>query len=135
MKAIPIHPSPALSSRKYLIRTALFMGGYVAVNLAAITGAFDGMRPPGTWAFALVVSAPVIGQIWALLAWMRDGDEFVRAVMAKRFIVATAVALAVATAWGSMELYAGARHISAAMVFPLFCLAFGLVTPFIRTSH
>lgn len=127
-------PAPS-ASRKYHLRTALFMGGYVAVNVAAITGAFDTMKAPGTWAFALVVAAPVIGQLWALLAFLRDSDEFVRALSAKRFIVAAGVALAVSSAWGFMELYAAAPHVSPAMVFPLFWAAFGLVSPFIRTTH
>lgn len=126
---------PATVNQKYRIRAALFMVAYIAVNVAAIFGSFDDMRPPGTWAFSLVVAAPVIGHIWAFLAWMRDSDEFVRALAAKRFVVASGVALAVASVWGFMELYAKAPHISAAMVYPLVWAAFGSVSPFIRTSH
>jgi len=127
--------NPAIVNKKYLIRAALFMGAYVAVNVAAITGAFDGMKSPGTWAFALIVAAPIIGHIWAFLVWMRDSDEFVRTLAAKRFIVATGVTLAITSVWGLLELYAKAPHISAAMVYPLLWAAFGTVTPFIRTSH
>jgi hypothetical protein len=127
--------TPAIVNKKFRIRATLFMGAYVAVNIAAITGAFDGMKPPGTWAFALVVAAPVIGHIWAFLVWMRDSDEFVRTLAAKRFIVATGVMLAITSIWGFMELYAKAPHISAAMVYPLLWAAFAGVTPFIRTSH
>ena len=123
------------TNRKYLIRAGLFMGAYIAVNAAAMTGAFDGMKPPGTWAFSLVVAAPVIGHIWAFLAWMRDSDEFVRTLAAKRFIVAAGVALAISSLWGFMELYAKATHISAALVYPLLWAAFGIVTPFIRTTR
>lgn len=126
---------PSINNKKYYIRTALFMGGYVALNLAAITGAFDDMKSPGTWGFALAVTAPVVGQIWSMLAWMRDSDEFVRAVAAKRFIVATGIAMAIATGWGFMELYAKAPHVSAAMMFPLFWLSFAVSSPFIRTSR
>lgn len=111
------------------------MTGYLAVNAAALTGAFDGMRAPGTWGFALVAAAPVIGQIWALLAYMRDGDEFVRGLAACRFIIASGISLALASAWGFMELYAGARHLPAAWLFPLFCAAFGLVSPFVRSTR
>lgn len=126
---------PAIVNKKFRIRATSFMGAYVAVNLAAITGAFDGMKSPGTWAFALVVAAPVIGHIWAFLVWMRDSDEFLRTLAAKRFIVATGVMLAITSTWGFMELYAKAPHISAAMVYPLLWAAFAGVTPFIRTSH
>lgn len=125
----------AQTNKKYLIRAALFMGAYVAINLAAITGAFDDMKPRGTWGFSLAVAAPVIGHIWSYLVWMRDSDEFVRALTAKRFIVATGVTLAVTSIWGFMELYAKAPHVSAAMVYPLLWASFGVVSPFIRTSH
>jgi putative oxidoreductase len=118
----------------YLIRAYLFMGAYVAVNVAAITGAFGNMKSPGTWVFSLVVAAPVIGHIWAFLARMRDSDEFVRGLMAKRFIVATGITLAITSIWGFMELYAKATHISAAMVYPLLWASFAVVTPFIHTS-
>ncbi len=111
------------------------IGGYLAFNVAAITGAFEGARPPGTWGLAFAVCAPVIGLIWTHLAWMRDSDEFVRAVHAKRFIVAMGIAMAVSSAWGFLEIYAGVRHISPAMILPLFYVGYGLVSPFIRTSH
>ena len=121
--------------RKFRIRTTLFMTAYVAVNVAAITGAFDGAKPPGTWGLAMAVTAPIIGQIWSMLAWMRDSDEFIRAIAAKRFIVATGVAVGISSMWGFMELFAGTRHISAAMFYPLLMVSFALVTPFIKTSH
>ena len=123
------------TNKKYLIRAALFISGYVAVNLAAITGAFDTLKSPATWAFALVVAAPVIGHLWAFLVWMRDSDEFVRALAGKRFIVATGVVFAIASVWGFMELYAKAPHVSAAMLYPLFWAVFGTVSPLIRTTH
>ena len=127
--------NPAIVNKKYRIRAGLFMSAYVAVNIAAITGAFDGMKSPGTWLFSLVATAPVIGHIWTFLVWMRDSDEFVRTLIAKRFIVATGIALAAASTWGFMELYAKAPHIPAAMVYPLLWASFAAVTPFIRTSH
>jgi hypothetical protein len=111
------------------------MGGYVLINLAAITGAFDDMKSPATWIFALVVSAPVAGHLWAVLAWLRDSDEFVRTVAAKRLIVGTGITLALASAWGFLEIYAKAPHVPAALLLPLFWLSFATVTPFIRTSH
>lgn len=119
----------------YPLRFTGFIVGYLAFNLAAITGAFTGARPPGTWALAVVVCAPVVGLIWTHLAWLRDSDEFVRAVHAKRMIVALGITMAIASAWGFMEIYAGVLHVSPAMILPLFYAAYGLVSPFIRTSH
>ncbi len=124
------------AGRKYVLRTMAFMSGYVAINVAAIFGAFDDITStPAAWALALAVSAPVVGQIWATLSLMRDSDEFVRAVTAKQFIVAAGIAMAAATVWGFGESYADAPHIPAWIIYPLFWACFGLVAPFIRSSR
>lgn len=128
--------STTAAHRKYVRRTATFMSGYVAINVAAIFGAFDDIAStPAAWLLALAVSAPVVGQIWATLSLMRDSDEFVRAVTAKQFIVASGLAMAIASVWGFGESYADAYHLPAWLIYPLFWGCFGLVSPFIRTSN
>jgi hypothetical protein len=117
-------------------RTFAFMSGYVAVNVAAIFGAFDEIiGKPVAWALALAVAAPVGGQIWATLSLMRESDEYVRAMIAKQFIVSAGLAMALATVWGFGESYAGAYHLPAWIIYPLFWACFGAVSPFIRTSN
>lgn len=124
------------AERKYMVRTMAFTVPYVAVNVAAIFGAFDEIiGKPSAWVLAVVVAAPIIGWIWSILSLMRDSDEFMRALMAKRFVVAAGIAMAIASFWGFGESYANAPHIPSWMIFPLFWAAFGAVTPFIRTSH
>ena len=125
-----------LAGRKYVFRTMAFMSGYVAVNIAAIFGAFDDIQStPAAWGLALTVSAPVVGQLWATLALMRDSDEFVRAIVAKQFIIASGLAMAVATIWGFGESYADAPHVPAWMIYPIFWAFFGAAAPFIRNSR
>lgn len=121
--------------KKYVIRTMTFMAGYAAINVAAITGAFDDIGRTAGLALGLVVAAPVAGQIWATLALMSKSDEFMRALMAKRFIVASGLAMAIASAWGFMESYGDAPHVPAWIIYPLFWALFGIVSPFIRTSR
>jgi len=123
------------ADRRYIRRTLAFMTGYVAVNIAAITGAFDDIGKTAAWILALAVAAPVAGQIWAVLAWMRDSDEFVRALAAKRFVIAAGAAMALFSAWGFLETYAGAAHAPGWLIYPLFWAAFGLVTPLVRNSR
>ena len=123
------------SQRRYVRRIAAFGGGYVAVNIAAIFGAFDDIGPAAAWVLALAVAAPVAGQRWALRALMRDSDEFVRAVEAKRFILASGGAIALFSAWGFGESYANAPHAPGWLVFPLFWAIYGAVSPFVRTSR
>ena len=121
--------------RRYIVRTLAFMGGYAAINLAAIVGAFDDLKRPGAILLGLAVAAPVAGQIWATLALMRDSDEYVRALTAKRFILAAGAALAVFSAWGYVESYAALPHAPGWLVYPLFWLTYGLVSPFVRTTR
>lgn len=125
-----------LAGRRFVVRTMIFMGGYAAINVAAIFGAFDGIiGRPVAWILALAVAAPVAGQIWATLMLMRDSDEYVRGLTGKQFILAAGVAMALATAWGFGESYAGAPHIPPWMVYPLFWAVFGMVAPFVRNSN
>lgn len=122
--------------RRYVVRTLAFMSGYVAVNVAAIFGAFDDIGSPvAAWALALVVAAPVAGQIWATLALMRESDEFVRALTAKQFIVSAGVAMALFSAWGFGESYADAPHAPGWLIYPLFWAVYGVISPFIKTSR
>ena len=123
------------SNRRYVIRTWLFMGGYIAVNVAAILGAFDDISGVAAWVLALAVSAPVAGQIWATLALMNESDEFVRALTAKRFIASAGLAMALFSAWGFAESYADAPHAAGWLIFPLFWAAFGVVSPFVRDTR
>lgn len=123
--------------RRYVIRTMAFMIPYMAICISMmVTDAFDQiMGTPAAWVLAAAVSAPVIGQIWATLSLMRESDEFVRAVTAKQFILAAGLALAMATFWGFGETFAGAPHLPAWLIYPLFWGAYGVVSPFIRDSN
>ena len=121
--------------KRYLIRTFAFMGGYVAVNMAAVFGALDDAAGWGAYALGLVVAAPVAGQIWATLMLMRESDEYVRGLTAKRFIISAGLAMALFSGWGFMESYGGAPHTPGWMIFPLFWALYGIVTPFVRDSH
>ena len=134
MYAIGKNGTPA--GRRYVIRTFAFMAPYVAINVAAIFGAFDEIYgKPAAWALALAVSAPVIGQIWATLSLMNESDEFIRALIAKQFVLAAGLAMAIASVWGFGESYAGAFHLPAWLVYPLFWACFGVVAPFVRSSR
>ena len=123
--------------RRYVIRTFAFMIPYMLICLSMmVTDAFDEViGKPAGWVLAAAVSAPVIGQLWATLSLMRDSDEFVRAVIAKQFIIASGMAMALATLWGFGESYADAYHVPAWMIYPLFWACFGLVAPFVRSSR
>jgi hypothetical protein len=122
--------------KRYVVRTWGFMGVYIALNIAAILGAFERLEGgPGAWVLALAVSIPIAGQIWATLALMNESDEFVRALTAKQFIVAAGVAMALFSGWGFAESYADAPHAPGWLVYVLFWAAFGVTAPLIKTTR
>ncbi len=122
--------------KRYLVRTWLFMSGYIAVNIAAIAGAFDEIiGEPAGMVLGLAVAAPIAGQLWATLALMADSDEFVRALTAKRFIVASGLAMALFSGWGFMESYGGAAQAPGWLIYALFWGLFGLVSPFVKNTR
>lgn len=124
------------AERKYVVRTMAFTVPYVAVNVAAIFGIFDEIiGKPAAWVLAAAVAAPVLGWIWSILSLMRDSDEFMRAVLAKRFIVSAGLAMAIASFWGFGESYAEAPHLPNWLIFPLFWACMGVMTPLIRSSR
>src|SRR6476620_7922119 len=121
---------------KYRLRTLAFMGGYVAIMVAVIFGAFDDIQgTPAAWGLALTVTAPIVGQIWTTLAVMRDSDEFVRAVMAKQFILAAGISMALFTGWGFAESFADAPHAEGWLIYALFWGVMGVTAPFIKSSN
>jgi hypothetical protein len=122
--------------RRYVIRTNLFMAGYVAVNMAAIFGAFDKIIGESAGVvLGLAVAAPIAGQLWATMSLMNESDEFVRALTAKRFIAASGLAMALFSAWGFAESYGNAPHAPGWLIYPLFWGLFGLVSPFLKSSR
>ena len=123
------------AGRLYSKRTFVFMGVYIALILATIFGWVDWFRGPWRWVVAAAVAAPIIAQIWAMLALIRTSDEFVGAVLARQFILAAGLTMAIASVWGFGEYYADAPHISAAMVYPLFWATFGATAHFIKSSR
>ncbi|RZJ43517.1 MAG: hypothetical protein EON87_12065 [Brevundimonas sp.] len=125
------------AGRRYIIRTWAFMAPYILICVSMmVTDAFDDIiGKPAGWGLAAVISAPVIGQLWATLSLMRESDEFVRALTAKQFIIAAGLAMALATFWGFAETFANAPHLPGWLIYAAFWGLYGMVAPFIRTSN
>lgn len=133
----PAPPTPVPSpGRSYLLHTAILMAIYVSIHLAAILGVFDGMLgQPAGWGVALLLALTVAGQIRATLRLMAQSDEYLRAIIAKCFILASGATLALWTAWGFGETYAAAPHLPGWLCYPFFWAAYALVAPFVRQSR
>lgn len=122
------------AAKRYSIRTTLFMLGYVAALFAAVGGALDAIGGVSGWVLAAAVSAPVAGQIWATLSFMRESDEFVAAVTAKRFIIAAGLAMGLAVFWGFAEMFARAPHLEGWWVYVAFWALMGPMPLFVKDS-
>lgn len=123
------------AAKAYTFRTVFFMLGYVVALLLAVGGALDAIGGVSGWVLAATVAAPVAGQIWATLAFIRDSDEFVAGVTAKRFILAAGMTFALSVFWGFAEKFAGAPHVEGWWVYVVFWGLMGFMPVFIRSSR
>ncbi|MFW2342157.1 hypothetical protein [Brevundimonas sp.] len=123
------------AAKAYTFRTVFFMLGYVVALVLAVSGALDAIGGVSGWVLAAAVAAPVAGQIWATLAFIRDSDEFVAGVTAKRFILAAGMTFALSVFWGFAEKFAEAPHIEGWWVYVVFWALMGFMPVFIRSSR
>lgn len=122
------------AARRYTFRTLGFMLGYVGALVGVIGGALDSIGGVSGWLLAAAVSAPVAGQIWATLSFIRESDEFVAAVTAKRFILAAGLAMGLAVFWGFAERFAAAPHLEGWWVYVAFWALMGPMPLFVKDS-
>ncbi|MBU2166878.1 MAG: hypothetical protein KKF88_03470 [Alphaproteobacteria bacterium] len=123
------------AAKAYTFRTVFFMLGYVVALVLAVSGALDPIGGVSGWFLAAAVAAPVAGQIWATLAFIRDSDEFVAGVTAKRFILAAGMTFALSVFWGFAEKFAEAPHVEGWWVYVVFWALMGFMPVFIRSSR
>ncbi len=123
------------AAKAYTFRTVFFMLGYVVALVLAVSGALEPIAGVSGWILAAAVAAPVAGQIWATLAFIRDSDEFVAGVTAKRFILAAGMTFALSVFWGFAEKFAEAPHIEGWWVYVVFWALMGFMPVFIRSSR
>jgi len=123
------------ANRRYTIWTASCWTGYMLVTSAVTAISPERLSAPWTLAVGVAVAAPVALHVWATLDLIRTADEFARALTAKRFILAWGFCLVVFSAWGLMEGLAGVGHAPGWVLYPLFWLAFGVVSLAVRSSR
>ena len=123
------------AAKAYTFRTVFFMLGYVVALVLAVSGALDNIGGVSGWILAAAVAAPVAGQIWATLVFIRDSDEFVAGVTAKRFILAAGMTFALSVFWGFAEKFAEAPHVEGWWVYVVFWGLMGFMPVFIRSSR
>jgi uncharacterized membrane protein YcfT len=119
----------------YVVKSiALWVGFLLAIFLST-------MGRANSWPAAVLILLAVIPALTVAfqfkLAWqtIADQDEFVRALAAKRLMIAAAFTIGLSVFWGSLQLSLGFPTLPIWLVYPLFWGIFGVISAFIPDSH
>ena len=87
------------------------------------------VQGPALYAIAVLPALPLIGVIWALGRFLiEETDEYQRALMVRKMLVATGFLLVVTAVWGFLEQFALVPHLPAYWCFILWCIGLGAGT-------
>ena len=118
--------SPA--HRRYVWRVAAAMSGYL-VTLFAAEYLIDNQRldGPAAWLVALLPGLCVASVFWALgRLLVEESDEYLRALMVRQMLIASAIALTAATIYGFFENYGLVGHFDAFYIAILYFFGLGV---------
>jgi hypothetical protein len=123
-------------SRTYVIWTSVNWIAFLAAVAFLTRGTAGGAVPDVViWAVVIVAALSVGAQFFAAYRLVAEQDEFIRAITIKRGIAAIGVTITAAVLWGLAQQFLPVPRVPMWVVYPLFWGAFGLVTPFIRSSR
>ena len=119
--------SPA--QRRYNRRIVVTMAGYAVVLLAAIWWFkhTPGAPAPVRFVVALLPALPLCG-VFAVLGryLVEERDEYLRMLMIRQSLIATALTLSAATVWGFLEAFQLVPHLVAYWAATIWFLALGI---------
>ena len=118
------------ASKRYLKGTLLTMTGYVLI-LLAVTTYFRNSHPTGPIAYiaAALPALPIVAVFWLIGRYMiEEQDEYLRMLLVRQSLVATAFAMTIATIWGFLENFDLVAHVDAYYVAILWFAGLGLGT-------
>lgn len=125
----------AQASKSYSIRLGLFLGLYAVGLCAAVWAHAQGrLAPPLDWIAAVALSLPIGGICWALMRFVRDSDEWHRALLVKRMALATMLVMFLATVAGFLERFADVPAPEMFLVFPAWCFALAFANLLVKDS-
>ncbi len=125
-----------LATKRYLKRFIPTMGLYV-VLLPLSIWLYRHTQPNAAEVYFLALgpAAPILAVIAIVGAYLKEADEFHRAILTQGMLWGLAMTLAITTVWGFLEMYGRAPHQEAYLVFPLFCAASGLAMPIVMRRY
>ncbi|ESQ80618.1 hypothetical protein [Asticcacaulis sp. YBE204] len=120
---------------EYTIQMIVWMTLYVGLLTGAILY-IKTNHPTGPLLYALAIlpALPIGGTIVTFLRFIERSDEYIRAMMVRRVLIAMGLTLFLSTAIGFIENFTETQLIERYLVYPMFWACFGLVSPFVRGS-
>lgn len=116
------------ASQRYTKRTLLVMTAYVVI-LLGVTLYFRQARPTGVVAYvaAILPALPIVA-VFALLGryMVEEQDEYLRMLLVRQSLFATAFAMTIATMWGFLESFDLVPHVDAYYVAILWFAGNGI---------
>lgn len=109
--------------RRYLRRfwpaTALYVAAIALATWLIPDGASANALTVG---IALLPGLGIVAMIWAMARLLIElDDEYLRMLEVRKSLIATAVALSVASVWGILELYTDVPKLPVFLIFPIWC--------------
>ncbi|UAL09035.1 hypothetical protein [Caulobacter segnis] len=123
--------------QRYRRRLAVTMIAYFLILMGSIA-LLDGAKLSGPllWIVAVAPAIPILGVLVVMGLYLKEEpDEFERMIHVEAMLWGLGAVLAVTTVWGFLS---NAQVIPAPplfLIFPLFCLCWGLSQPFIRRRY
>lgn len=105
------------------------MAGYVC-SVFGISKIIDKTADPTvmTFVLALIPAAFVFVWVWSHARYILEIDEFVRLLQIKSILYGLIAMMAMTTAWGFFEIYAGVPAVPIFYVLPGFYLCYGIAS-------
>lgn len=123
--------------KRYRKRLAIAMIAYVFALMGSLALLRQGgLSGPVLWLVAAAPAIPILGVLVVMGLYLKEEpDEFERAIHVEAMLWGLGVVLGVSTVWGFL---ANAQVVPTPplfLIFPLFCLSWGLSQPFIRRRY
>ena len=121
-------PYNRLAQRRYVVRVAVSMAAYLITLALAIRLVRDGtLVGPLAWTLAFLPGLSVAGVFWAVgRLLIEETDEFVRMLLVRQVLIATAITLSAATVYGFLENFGLVGHIDAFYIAILWFVGLGV---------
>ena len=120
------YKSPA--TRGYLIRLAVLMTAYILLLVLAKYMVKRDLAEGGLlWTLAILPALPIIGVFWAIgRLLVEETDEYLRSLLVRQLLIASAITLSVATVYGFLENFGLVGHVDAFYLTMLFFVGMGV---------